>query len=163
MTTFEMVYYNACSTCKEKKAKLNTLSFVAVDMRKAETDADLHGRQEHSLLRLLHAVRSNNAAKVWVSAAPRLVHPNHRHLRWIRTGGNGNTGCKDGREIISVRHSKVRAVCYQRFMLEICCLSHLAQRPESTVTLSNSAIAEVSRYVSYDDHLWISIVAIGLW
>lgn len=144
-----------------RKKVLNTLSFVSVDMRKAETEADLHGWQEHPLLRLLHEVRSNNAAKVWVSAAPWLVHSNHRHLQWIRTGGNGNTWCKDGREIVSVHHSKVRAVRYHRFMLEICCLSHLAQRLESTVTLSNSAIAEVSRYVSYDDHLWISMLAIG--
>lgn len=119
-------------------------TFVVVDMRKSEAEADFKERREHPLLRLLHESWPNKTAEVWVSAASWLVHPRRQH----KLSGNGNPGWRDGRAFVPLHHSKVMESQVSLTFVTFVWATWSSDR--SNVTVSNSAIAEVRRYVSYN-------------
>lgn len=128
---------------------LSTL--VDADMHKAEPAEDLHKRPGQAFLPLLHEVRSHKAVPVWVSAASRLVHPSPEH----KAGGCGRVVSRDGGEVVSVHHSKwLSSLTFKSFRFNFILIFFTFFREalllEELCPMSNSAIAEGSRYASYD-------------
>lgn len=78
---------------------------VVADVREAEAEADLQGRQEHAVLHLLHEEVSVPPQDVRVRVAPRMVHPDAQH-RAEPAGDHGQPGAA-GRALVPLHHPEV--------------------------------------------------------
>lgn len=97
---------------------VNGWMLVDADVHQAEPSEHLQERPVHALLPLLHEVRQNQAAQVWVGAASRLVHPGPEH----EPGGRGTVDSWGGRFVLCVHHSKWLSLSSFKSFHSICVL-----------------------------------------